>query len=131
MTTTSGIKGEVVTTKTVLLTGGSSFAGPNIEPGVQGVPLSVVNRGVAAEGAIVYLNIGQNQSVKPGDIFIAFRNVEFDRQLYPFPKEINKLKGQRTAIGELIVVKVGERASTALVTYSTDALSLGDSVERR
>ena len=131
MTTTSGIKGEVVTTKTVLLTGGSSFAGPNIEPGVQGVPLSVVNRGVAAEGAIVYLNIGQNQSVKPGDIFIAYRNVEFDRQLYPFPKEINKLKGQRTAIGELIVVKVGERASTALVTYSTDALSLGDSVERR
>jgi hypothetical protein len=31
----------------------------------------------------------------------------------------------------LIVLKVGEKASSALVTYSSDALSLGDFVERR
>jgi len=32
---------------------------------------------------------------------------------------------------DIPAVKVGERASTAFVSYSTDALSLGDSVERR
>ena len=39
--------------------------------------------------------------------------------------------GVRTAIGELVVLKVEERASTALVTYASDGLSLGDVVERR
>src|SRR2546425_10332377 len=139
MTTNSGIKGEIVSTKTVLLSYGSRFAGPNIQPGVGGTGvgmiggtrLAAIDRGVAAAGQIVYLNIGQNKSVSPGDIFIVYRNLEFDGRLYSFPRETGKLKGQREAVGELIVVKVGERASTALVSYSTDALSLGDSVERR
>src|SRR5437773_1695419 len=136
MTTNSGIKGEIVTTKTVLLSNGSIFAGPNIEPGVRGESISRANRGIAGDGTIVYLSIGQNQSVKPGDIFIVYRDVEtdFDRRIYAgyaLPREINRLKGQRRAIGEVIVVNAGERASTALVTYSADELLLGDSVERR
>ena len=136
MTTNSGIKGEIVTTKTVLLSNGSIFAGPNIEPGVLGESISRVNRGIAGDGTIVYLSIGQNRSVKPGDIFIVYRDVEtdFDRRVYAgyaVPREINRLKGQRRAIGEVIVVNAGERASTALVTYSADELLFGDSVERR
>ena len=136
MTTNSGIKGEIVTTKTVLLSNGSIFAGPNIEPGVLGESISRVNRGIAGDGTIVYLSIGQNRSVKPGDIFIVYRDVEtdFDRRVYAgyaLPREINRLKGQRRAIGEVIVVNAGERASTALVTYSADEFLLGDSVERR
>jgi len=136
MTTSSGIKGEIVTTKTVLLSNGSIFAGPDIEPGVKGESLSRTNRGIAGEGTIVYLSIGQNQSVKPGDIFIVYRNIEseVDRRVYAgyaLPREISRLKGQRRAIGEVIVVNAGERASTALVTYSTDEFLLGDSVERR
>ncbi|HYR44685.1 MAG TPA: LysM peptidoglycan-binding domain-containing protein [Terriglobia bacterium] len=131
MTTTSGVKGEIVGSQIVLLSNGSRFAGPNIEPGVMGNRLSVVNRGVAVEGSIVYLDIGQNKSVSPGDIFIVYREMVFDSRLYSFPKEADRLKAQRTAVGELIVVKVNERASTALVSYSTDGLSLGDSVERR
>src|SRR5881397_3518995 len=136
MTTSSGIKGEIVTTKTVLLSNGSIFAGPDIEPGVKGESLSRTNRGIAGDGTIVYLSIGQNQSVKPGDIFIVYRNIEseVDRRVYAgyaLPREISRLKGQRRAIGEVIVVNAGERASTALVTYSADELLFGDSVERR
>jgi hypothetical protein len=132
ITTTSGIRGEIVSTKTVLLSYGSQFSNPAMAtPGIGGNGIGVIDRGVAAAGTIVYLDIGQDKSVNPGDIFIVYRDVTFDKTLYPYPKEIEKLKGQRLAIGELIVVKVGERASTALVTYSSDALSLGDAVERR
>ena len=131
MTTNSGIAGEIITTKTVLLSLGSNFAGSKIQPGVGGAGLGLIDRGIAAEGSIVYINVGQDKSVKPGDIFIAYRSEAFDRRLFSYSKDVNKLKGQRTAVGELIVLKVGEKASTALVTYSSDALSLGDSVERR
>src|SRR5207253_11127261 len=44
MTTTSGIKGEIVSTKTVLLSYGSRFAGPNIQPGVGGTRLGMIDR---------------------------------------------------------------------------------------
>ena len=131
MTTNSGIAGEIITTKTVLLSFGSHFAGPNIQPGVGGGGLGLIDRGIAGAGAVVYINVGQDKSVKPGDIFIAYRDETFDRRLFTYSKEVNKLKGQRIAVGELIVLKVGERASSAIVTYSSDALSLGDSVERR
>jgi len=131
MTTSSGITGEIITTKTVLLSFGSAFAGPNVEPGVEGTDLSVINRGIAGAGTIVYINVGAEKSVRPGDVFIAYRNESFDRRLFSYSKDINKLKGHPAAIGELIVLRVGERASSALVTYSSDALSLGDFVERR
>jgi len=131
MTTTSGIKGQVVATKTLLLSYGSTFTGPNFQPGIGGQGIGVIDRGVGVEGSIVYIDIGENKSVKPGDIFIAYREIQFDRRLYSVPREARKLASQRTAIGEMIILKVGERASTALVTYSTDGLYLGDPVERR
>jgi hypothetical protein len=34
-------------------------------------------------------------------------------------------------IGELVVIKVRERAATALVTFTSDGVSLGDLVELR
>jgi hypothetical protein len=71
--------------------------------------------------------------VKPGDVFVVYRDVDadVDQRLYNYPSQVKKLKTARRAIGELVVVKVGERAATALVTYATDGLVLGDSVERR
>ncbi len=131
MKTSSGVTGEIVTTKTVLLSNGSRFSGPNIQPGVGGSGLAVIDRGIAGAGSIVYIDVGENKSVKPGDLFIVYRSEQLDRRLFSYPPEVKKLRGQVAAIGELIVLKVGERASTALVTYSSDALSLGDFVERR
>jgi hypothetical protein len=131
MTTSSGITGEIITTKTVLLSSGSSFARSNIQPGVGGQGLAVIDRGIAAQGSIVYINVGQDKAVKPGDVFIAYRSIQLDGRLFSYPIDVSKLEGQHRAIGELIVLKVGERASSALVTYSSDSLSLGDLVERR
>jgi hypothetical protein len=90
-----------------------------------------MERGVAGEGAIVYIDLGQNRAVRPGDLFIVYRYTQYDDRVDNLPREVHRLENARTAIGELVVVKVGERASTALVTYSTDALSMGDIVERR
>ncbi len=131
MTVTSGVKAKIVSTKGVLLNFGSTFKGSRVTPGVPGNHMGGVERGIASEGTIVYLDAGQDKNVKPGDVFIVFRDVQLDERLYALPKEVSALKGKRTAIGELIILKAGERASTALVTYSTDALSLGDSAERR
>src|SRR5262249_22364979 len=133
MTTNSGIKGVIVSAKTVLLNFGSTFRSSGIIPGVRGEDrLGVTDRGIASAGETVYIDLGQDQNVKPGDIFIVYRNIDFDQRLFPSDEEQReKLKTARTAVGELIVMQVGERASSALVTYATDALSMGDAVERR
>ena len=79
----------------------------------------------------MYVDVGEGQGARPGDLFIVYRNVNLDSALYSLPPEARKLKGAREAIGELVLLKVGERASTALVTYASDGISLGDVVERR
>jgi len=132
MTTNSGIRGTIVSTKSGLLNFGSAFETPGILPGVHGERLGPYERGVAPQGDIVYLNIGQDRAVKPGDIFIVYRQIRLDKRLYEYPKDADdKLKSARIAIGEVLVVNVGERGSTALVTYASDGLVLGDAVERR
>jgi hypothetical protein len=120
----------IVSTKDVMLNFGSTFETSGVIPGIRGGHLGYVERGFATEGAIVYIDI-TNSSVQPGDVFIAYRHADVDSQLYDFPRETDKLRATRTAIGEVVVVKVGERVATAVVTYSADALALGDIVERR
>jgi hypothetical protein len=68
-------------------------------------------KSIVATGGVVYLNVGETAGVKPGDLFIVYRG--------------------SAAIAEVAVLKVEEKSSTGLVTYSTDALVLGDRVERR
>jgi hypothetical protein len=68
-------------------------------------------KSIVGTGGVVYLNVGETAGVKPGDLFIVYRG--------------------SAAIAEVAVLKVEEKASTALVTYSTDAVVLGDRVERR
>ena len=55
---------------------------------------------------------------QPGDLFIVFRDSKV-------------VSTARVAIAEVVLLKVEERAATALVTYSDDAIALGDVVERR
>jgi hypothetical protein len=68
-------------------------------------------KSIVGTGGVVYLNAGEAAGVKPGDLFIVYRG--------------------SAAIAEVAILKVEEKSSTALVTYSTDALVLGDRVERR
>ena len=132
MTTNSGIDGIIVSAKSVLTNFGSTFKMTGITPGVRGSDrLGVTERGIASAGMIVYIDLGADKGIKAGDLFIVYRYNDFDTRLFAAPKEIDKLADARSAVGELIVVNVGERASAALVTYSSDALSLGDVVERR
>jgi hypothetical protein len=131
MRVTGDVKASIVSTLGVLINFGSAVGGSGTIPGVRGGRLGPLERGIAGEGSILYIDAGETQGVRPGDIFIVFRNVELDTRLYKLPEESKKLKGIRTAIGEILVLKVGERASTALVTYASDGLSLEDAVERR
>ncbi|HEY2380890.1 MAG TPA: hypothetical protein VGK48_06860, partial [Terriglobia bacterium] len=132
MMVNGGASGVIVAAKSILLNFGSTFHMSGATPGVRtNDRLGAVERGIAEVGSIVYIDIGQDQSVKPGDVFVAYRHIDFDQRLFPAPPETQKLKNVRTAVGEVVVVRVGERASTALVTYAVDALMLGDEVERR
>lgn len=75
------------------------------------VDLGPISEGLVAEGGVVYIDKGKGDGLKTGDLFIVYHG--------------------QVAIGEIAVLKVEEKASSALVTYSTAALVPGDRVERR
>jgi hypothetical protein len=130
MRTTGIVKGAIVVTKDVLSNSGSVYRLSGRTPGVSG-RLGYLERGVAADGTIVFIDVGSNNGVKPGDLFIVYREAAVDTALYNRATDTEKLEGYRKAIGELVILKTGERASTALVTYAADAIFEGDLVERR
>ncbi|HZI51180.1 MAG TPA: LysM peptidoglycan-binding domain-containing protein [Terriglobia bacterium] len=112
------VPGNVILTKDAMINDGSQIFGrhPNIQKA--GGKLATLDRGIVGEGSVVYLDIGKESGAKPGDLFIVFRD--------------NKVvQNSRTAVAEVVILRVEERASSALVTYSDDAISLGDVVERR
>ena len=81
MRTNSGITGEIVTTKTVLLSYGSSFAGPSIEPVVEDSHLSPINRGIAGWFDCLH-QTSEKANVSIGDVFIVYRGEYLDRRLF-------------------------------------------------
>src|SRR5262245_3420732 len=117
------VPGKVVMTKVKLESTGSKFSNGKTTPNVMGT-LSTLDRGLAGEGGVVYLNVGRGEGVKAGDLFIVFRDV-------PAADLREGNEQARTAIAEVVVLKVEEKASTALVTYSADVIGRGDLVERR
>lgn len=66
------------------------------------------------EGDIVYLDRGADEGVKPGDMFVVYREV---------------VAGNITVIGQLQVMRVGPRTSTALVTHSIVEIGVHDFVQ--
>jgi hypothetical protein len=119
------IPGKIATTKIDMMNSGSRFSSGATTRQAKG-SLKLLNRGIEAEGGVVYLDVGRDEGVKLGDFFIVFRDV-------PVKDGVLRDDGEkaRTAIAELVILKVEERASTALVTYSDDAIGQGDAVERR
>jgi hypothetical protein len=131
MKASADVKGIIIITEAAFAIFGSVLKGSGSIAGVHGGNLGSLARGIASEGTTLYVDVGQAQGVKPGDLFIVYRSVELDSSLYALPAEAKKVIGTRRAIGEIVILKVGERASSALVTYASDGISLGDSVERR
>jgi hypothetical protein len=73
----------------------------------------------AAEGQFVTIDAGTESGVAPGNVFVVYRIVY---RGVPTP---------RSVLGELAVVAVRDRTATAKVTYSNDAIVIGDEVELR
>jgi LysM domain len=131
MTVTGDVKGSVVITQSALVNYGSVMELSRQIPGVTYSHLESLSRGVAAEGVIVYVDVGQNAGVKPGDLFIVYKGMPRPSGLYSLPADAKRIRDARYAVGEIVILKVDEKASTALVTYASDAISQGDFVERR
>jgi hypothetical protein len=117
MTGSGQIPGNIILTKDAVISGGSKFGTDPSVPKASGT-LRSLERGIVGEGSVVYLDIGKREGAKPGDLFIVFRDNPV-------------VKNARFAVAEVVLLKVEDRASSALVTYSDDAISLGDVVERR
>lgn len=127
----SPIIGSVAVTLPVLSNYGSALRGVGVLPGVAGGSLKQLRGGIASEGQVVYVDVGQDSGVRPGDSMLVFRGLPIDRQLYRVPADAAVLNDQRMAVGEVIILKVEKNASTALVTYSADWILAGDAVVRR
>jgi hypothetical protein len=77
------------------------------------------NASIAGEGNMVTIDAGSEAGVAPGNVFSIYRIV------YP------SVPTPRNVVGELTVVAVRERTALAKVTYSSDAVMVGDSIELR
>jgi len=102
MTTPGQLVGSIVFMKNIVASAQSTYHTSNV---------SVNKLAITSEGGVVYIDLGKADGVKPGDLFIVYNG--------------------KFAIGEIAVLKVEDKVSSALATYSTEALVLGDRVERR
>jgi hypothetical protein len=108
-------------------------------------------------GTKVYLNVGSNQGVKPGDYFRAVRSYEADlhdpvdslsfkastnedtqaKQAAIDPNFLTKTGGPvihvrdlpRRAVGEVVVISTTPTTATGMVVFALESVHLGDNVE--
>ncbi len=108
-------------------------------------------------GVKVYLNVGSNQGVKPGDYFRAVRTYDGDlhdpvdslsfkastnedtqkKQAVINPNFLTKTGGPeihvsdfpRRAVGEVVVISTTPTTATAMVVFAMESVHLGDNVE--
>src|SRR4029077_21083141 len=98
---------------------------------------------LAADGKIVYVNLGSAQSVKVGDYFRFFRfQGNSDETEYQTPRVAYQIFGfgssprpyagaelPRDILGEGVVLRVSKNAATVLITFSAKEIYPGDYVE--
>jgi outer membrane protein OmpA-like peptidoglycan-associated protein len=101
---------------------------------------------LVGKGRIVYLNVGADKGVKPGDYFHVTRyykdllkrpgdNLSFkastleDTQALPNipPSKVNDLP--RRSLGNLMITNVTPNSSTGILTFSLENIEVGDGVE--
>src|SRR4029434_9954801 len=101
--------GRIVTTKAALLNSGSAYSHHTDVPSPGRSSLSKYDHGVASERGVVYLDLGTKDGVKAGDLFIVYRDV-VTRDGSKLVDRETKLNA-REAVGEVVILKVDERAS--------------------
>ena len=74
---------------------------------------------IAGEGHLVIIDAGSEAGVAPGNVFSIYR---VNYPSVPTPRNV---------IGEVTVVAVRDRTALAKVTYSVDAIMVGDQIELR
>jgi hypothetical protein len=98
---------------------------------------------LAANGTIVYVNLGSGQGVKVGDYFRVFRyQGNSNETVYQTPHVAYQIYGMgtpprpygpdelpRDVLGEGVVLRVAKNASTVLITLSKKQMYPGDYVE--
>ena len=133
MPSSGKITGAIAAGRDVLANSGSPvFGSTTVVPGVVSSHLAGISMGVVGESQIVYIDLGQRDGVEPGDIFLIYRPLDLDSRLFDVGEEVSSmLAAQRNVVGELIVLKVEERAATALVTFSSHGVAAGDLIELR
>jgi hypothetical protein len=92
---------------------------------VEGVLLDSANGAdILGSQQIVFLNVGKDQGIIPGDVFAIYRLSEpaanpQTGQLFPVPPE---------RLGEAVIIRVTDATSTAVITASSKETRDGDSV---
>lgn len=84
------------------------------------------NKAIAA-GDIAYIDLGENQGLKVGNMLYVVRKAETEIKFYSgvdydLPVDV---------LGALVVVETGENTSTALVVKSIDTIYKGDKIEMK
>ena len=77
----------------------------------------VIDLGAVGQGHLVSIDLGQDDGIIPGSIFTVFR--------------YNHPNAPRRVLGELAVLTVHPRTSTAKITLSYDFMEMGDLVEAK
>ena len=112
--------------------GSSLFGETTVVPGVAGDRLGGIAGGVASEGQVVYIDLGDQDGIQTGDLFLIYRLLDTNSPLHPLSKEaVRLIGGQRQVVGELVVLKVEEQAAAALVAFTSGGVFSGDSIELR
>jgi hypothetical protein len=78
-------------------------------------------------GDVAYIDLGENQGVKPGNVFYVVRKVKvevnyFSNSDYDLPVDV---------LGALVVVETAENTSTVIVVKSIDTIYKGDRLEMK
>jgi len=84
------------------------------------------------ERSVVHIDLGADHGVKAGDYFTIYRMAhEVGPEKKSKDKVINNLAGEkiRKVLGELVVIHVEKKASTAIITRTIGEVDLGDFVE--
>jgi LysM domain len=109
------------------------FAPPNNKTTGQ-IFMTKEYRVLVGKGQVVYIDVGRKDNVQVGDYLRITRH--FNSSNVSIFNKSNYQRYRRTfdsvrkIIGELVVLRVEPNTSTALVTLSTQDITLGDGVER-